>query len=370
MKTLAVHLDDGKKSMALQFFVRMGQEDETISSEFLVNEIEESAGIFTVQRFIEINKSAEIASGTAGIFSSNDKSYLLSVKSDMDDLELAFEHFCKLWNFTFETSTISFAWCKREIRSSIRDARLRWEPLNVQFGKFTCRQTFESEKTVCKRSDDDLILIADEGPIVQEFVVFSVEFHPARSILFYFVLEGLDLKLEIPLTEINNFALLSFEANYPCLYIPLHSSPFVFILEDTIKGPVWKRTCNARILDDLPPECSVIAITFEPSSWSNLSKTLSCPELMPVPVFNTHVKQENLATPNNISDRTVQRLEKSLQSRPDGSLQKCLWVINALKARRNICVPNGDLLFLLEQLERAYDKGNTGQCKVNQSFLP
>ena len=360
MKTLALLLDDGKKTMVLQFFVRMGHEDEAICSEFLVNEIEESAGVFIVQRFIEVDKNAEIASGVAGIFSSNDKSYLLSVKSDMDDLELAFEHFCKSWNFTFETSTISYAWCKREIRSSLANAQLGWEPSIVQFGKFTSRQTFEREKTVCKRSDDELIL--DGGPIVPELFVCSVEFNPAKSIMLYFVWESNVLRLEIPLTEINNFALLSFEANNPCLYIPLRSSPIVCI---NIQGK-WIRTCSTRILADLPPECPVVAITFEPSSWSTLCKTLSCPEVMPANVFNTHVIQENLATPNNIDDRKVQRLEMSLQSRPDGSLQKCLWVINALKARRDICVPNGDILFLLEKLEIAYVQGSTGQYKSNQ----
>ena len=348
--------------MVLQFFIRMGHEDEIISSEFLVNEIEESAGVFIVQRFIEINRNAEITSGLAGIFSSNDKSYLLSVKSDMDDLELAFEHFCKLWNFTFETSTISYAWCKREIRSSLADAQLTWEPLIVQFGKFTSRQTFEREKTVCKGSDDELILIVDRDPIVPEFFVCSVEFNPAKSIMLYFMWEGSNLRLEIPLTEINNFALLSFEANSPCLYIPLRSSPII-----RIDQPEWTR---ARILADLPPEYSVVAITFEPSSWSTLCRTLSCPEIMPVCVFNTHVIQENLATPNNIDDRTVQLLEISLQSRPDKSLQKCLWVINALKARRDICVPNGDILFLLEKLEKAYFQGSTGQYKSNQRLLP
>ena len=361
MKTLALLLDDGKKTMVLQFFVRMGHEDEAICSEFLVNEIEESAGVFIVQRFIEVDKNAEIASGVAGIFSSNDKSYLLSVKSDMDDLELAFEHFCKSWNFTFETSTISYAWCRREIRSSLADAQPTWEPLIVQFGKFTSRQTFESEKTVCKSSDDALILNLDGGPIVPEFFLCSVEFNPAKSIMLYFMWERKNLTLEIPLTEINNFALLSFEANNPCLYIPLRSSPVVCIAE-----PQWTRTCDTRILADLPPECSVVAITFEPSSWSTLCKTLSCPEMMPANVFNTHVIQENLATPNNINDRTVQCLESPLQSRPDGNLQKCLWVINALKARRDICVPNGDILFLLEKLETAYVQGNTGQYKSNQ----
>ena len=324
--------------VVVEFFVRM-QSDELDLRHALVTEIEEN-DIFTVHRLCPTEQGAQAASGTAGVFSNRDRAFIVSLKSELDDTRHAYECFCRQWDFELTALTsdkdVPRVWCKYEMTAvDVNEAQVEWRPNIVEFGKFTSQQTFESSAKFCKRMENILVLPWDNH--CYELVL--LEFEIGKGILLTF---NFDVSVLISLKDLNNFALISTESRKLCLYIPYKYAPLV-----SRPGLDGRRiiVCSDDFLGKTVAENSVMAVHFEPSLFQNLYATLSLPAILPVPLFSTRMKHDNLYDLEHTLQTTMSRVEA------DPSAGYCTWLLKALSSRKDVCIPNKTLLYLYQQLE-------------------
>ena len=342
---------DSRRVIVLEFFIRM-QGDDLNLRDALVTEIEEN-DIFAVQRLYLMQQGPTVASGTAGVFANSDKSFIISLKSDLDDVNYAFESFCRQWDFELTALTVNKevprVWCKRNMQSAVvSEVDTEWHPLYVEFGKFTSQQTFECSKTFCRRVDN--ILDMENHLMNDEYEVVSLEFEIGSRI----IVQLGSYKIYISLTDLNNFVLISIERDKLCMYVPLKYAPSLSFCGELI---VYGHHTLARTV----AENSVIAISFEPSCFQRLQATLSSPSIMPVPHFITRMKHEYSLDLEHTLWKTSSRVER------DPRADYCVWLLRALEARRDLCVPSKSLLFFYRELQKILEEDApklTGTCLV------
>ena len=339
---------DNSKVVIVEFYVRV-TEDELNLQDALVNEIEQY-DIFSVHRLHTVEKSAEVASGAAGIFSNTDKAFLLSLKSEIDDTEQAYECLCKQWDFKLSTLGMAqdppYAWCTHDVRNvDPNEAVSAWQPICVEFGKFTSKQKFESSVVFCQESNDVLNIIQENQIQNNEYIVRKLDICMGAQI--ELTLESRPLpvsySIKIPLTDVNNFALISADTRKLCLYIPYKSSPVVNL--------AGFRICGEHLLARFAADNSVIAISFEPSLFHRLRRTLSLPDILSVPIFSTRVQHEYSFD----LEHTLQTSMSHLES--DSRAENCIWIIKALSSRKDVCIPNKVMLFLCQTFQRILEEG-------------
>ena len=331
-----VFLGNVSRMLVVEFYLRTA-EDEALLSDALVCEIEQY-DIFKVHRLLPIEKGAELASGTSRVFTCEDKAFLTSLSSEFDDVEQAYEAFCKQWDFEMTSlprrCKVTRAWCKYVSKKpSLSEVQSIWNPISVEFGNFTSKQIFECSKIICQEMEvmmeDSLRLEFDQKDITLTKVVGETRF----SVL-------------IPLTSLHEFTVCcaSMDGQTLHLYLPLKTPPNV--------------KTNNRNFKDAVVDNKVVCMTFPSSSWKELRRTLAVPEIMPVSVFNTRVKHEHAFE----YAHSVKKKEATLEGYQ--VLNNCLWLMKVLKGKREFCLPNRNLLFFYEKLEEALVGGYTGKIAL------
>ncbi len=339
----------GNKSAAtFQFFVRPRGEQELILNDELVEELEQFDN-FKVQRIFVEERSAADASGTYGVFTSHDKALLVSLRSDFGDVLSAYEELCKTWDFRISSSrSQGQVWSRITNFKFPGDVQRQYLPVCVEFGRFNSKQIFEVSKVVCRVSD----AMDPEDNIDMEYTVDSLEFISNKSVVIDFRFHAteiltVDLVMKIPLTELNSFALVSFTDNKPCLYLPLKSASELSH-NFTLDGK-FTRCVGSEYLLGIIAENPVIAITFEKGTWRTLHQTLSCPENLPVPVFDTRVIHDfALERKNVLHEALIQ-----LQANPSEQLVRSLWKLKVLTSKWDVCLPLEDIIYLNKNLVKA-----------------
>ncbi|XP_065062019.1 uncharacterized protein LOC135688892 isoform X1 [Rhopilema esculentum] len=337
---------DVSRMFVVEFYLRT-TEDEALLSDALVCEIEQY-DTFKVHRLLPIEKGAELASGTSRVFTCEDKAFLTSLSSELDDVEHAYEEFCKQWDFEMTSlprrCKVTHAWCKYVSKKpSLSEVQRIWNPISVEFGNFTSKQIFECSliersKIICQEMEvmmeENLRLEFDQKGITLEKLVGETTF------IMY-----------IPLTSLHEFAVCcaSMDGQTLHLYLPLKTPPNVGTENRNIKDAV---------VDN-----KVVCITFPSSSWKELRRTLAVPEIMPVSVFNTCVKHEHAfeyAQSVKIKEATLEGYQV---------LNNSLWLMKVLKGKREFCLPNRNLLFLYEKLVEALVGGYTDLWETALNYV-
>ena len=322
----------------MEFYVRI-QDDQLNLRDALVSEIEE-LDVFSVNRFYAIEKDAEVASGVASIFNNSDKAFIVSLKSDFDDIIRAFECFCNQWDFELtslcQSRNVPHVWCRHDLgRARVEEAGTIWQPDLVEFGKFTSNQTFESSASFCKRMDNILPMEVDN-----EYEVNALEFG-----------EKIELTLSqlytitLSQTDLNNFALISIVDGKVWLYLPYKFVPSVCYCQKMLLG--------SDFLAKTVADSSVMAVAFEKGFFHELFVTLSSPSVLSVPLFITQMKHEYSLELQHRLRKTISKVEA------DPRAEDCIWLLRALSSRKDICVPDSCLLYLYQQVENVLEKGET-----------
>lgn len=319
--------------------------DELTLRDAIVNEIEQY-DVFTVQRIYCNEKSAEVASGVASIFSDTDRAFLLSLKCDLPDSAIAYEYFCQHWDFELTPSTsndpVSYVWCKNDAgKVALAETQTTWQPVRAEFGNFTNQQVFESSIVYSQATADEMGVIPE-----MEYSLVALNFK-GNGINLLMRHMSIVYTIEIAFADLNNFALLSAEKEQLCLYIPYKFSP-------KITYKIWKdkeRAFGDGYLERSIAENSVIALSFEPNSFQLLRKTLSVPEILPVSLFNTRVKH----TYRLELEHALLTAFKSLEE--DSRAYNSLWLIKAIKAKRDVCISKKILLHWCQKLKQILENG-------------
>ena len=336
---------DKSNTITVEVYVRLEDHDSNLQ-DALVTEVEQY-DLFKVQRFYSIEKSAEVASGIAGVFYDYDRAFLLSLRSSLGDAEHAYKSFCELWDF--ELTSLSYlneaphVWLKHGERKMAPNNldNFQREPTVVEMGKFKSNQSFESSVVFCRRSNDALAL-NDAAARRDVYHVTTFTFDGSIEINFGFNEESFSIK--IAFSDLNNFALISTAKGKMCLYLPYRNTAMIRShREDRIFGHAFlARSVSAN---------SVIAVTFESVSFEKLRRVLTAPKFFPVPIFDSKVQHEYCLDLEHVLQNSLLRLET------DCKANDCIWLVKAIQSRKDACVPNKLLLYLCEQLQQELKEG-------------
>eukprot|EP00794_Sanderia_malayensis_P004794 gene4794-5421_t len=335
-----------KDTATFQFLVRLCGQQELILSDKLVEELEQFDS-FKVQRVFVEERVASEASGVYGVFTEQDRSLLVSLQNQFGcNVLKAYEEMCKVWNFKVSDSSdflLLQVWsrithCSNRLpigdNTDEQQQMNLYTPRRIEFGRFNSWQVFEVSSVF------DATVIHDQFDFAENMIptVSSIKFI-SKWIEIDFRYRYSCPIMTIALTDIYNFALMSFDDNTPCLYLPLTSTP---MMNESL------RITQGHALLDAIADCPVVAIAFDKSTWGMLHRMLSNSCCLPVPVFDTRVVHKFALEKKDELHRL--RISLTRSGLASEQIMRILWKLRILESKRNICLLLEDSIYLHEKL--------------------